>query len=254
MEKATLNASARELGKSKITALRNAGQIPAILYGRDHKPVTIAVDGKAVHKVLSTKAGLNILIDLDVEGKEKVMARVCDYQANPVTRDFTHIDFQIVDLRRKIEVEVPLHFDGKAPGVKEGGVMDIQRRSLQVRCLPTAIPEFLSVDIGALNIGDNIHIDDLKLPEGVECQHDQNFVIVAVVPPAKEEEVAPVAAPVEGEAAAAAPGGAGAPAAPGAAPAAGDKKAAATPGASAGDKKAPPASAPQGGEKKPAGK
>lgn len=234
MEKASLTATTRELGKAKTNGLRVSGKIPAILYGREHKPVTIAVDGKSVQKALSTKAGLNVLIDLDIEGKEKVMARVCDYQASPLTREFTHIDFQIVDLKRKIEVEVPIHFEGKSPGVKEGGVMDIQRRSLHVKCLPTAIPEFIAVDISALNIGDNIHMDDLKLPEGVECQHDQNFVIVAVVPPAKEEEVV-VAAPAEGEAAA----GAAAPAAGAAAPAA------------AGDKKAAPAA---GAEKKPAGK
>ncbi len=238
MEKATLAATPRELGKSTNNGLRLTGNIPAILYGRDHQPVTITVDGKAVKQALSTKAGLNVLIDLDVSGKEKVMARVCDYQANPLTREFTHIDFQIVDLKRKIEVEVPVHFEGKAPGIKEGGVMDIQRRTLNVKCLPTAIPEFISVDIGGLNIGDNIHVDDLKLPEGVECQHDVNFVIVAVVPPAKEEEVV-VAAPVEGAAVAAA----GAPAA-GAAPAAA--------GAAGGDKKgAAPAA---GAEKKPAGK
>lgn len=240
MERTLLNASARDLGKSTITALRNAGRVPAILYGREHKPVTISVDNKEVLKALSSKAGFNVLIDLNITGDKKVVARVCDYQANPVTRDFTHIDFQIVDLTRKIEVDVPLHFDGKSPGVKEGGVMDIQRRSLLVRCLPTAIPEFLAVDIGALNIGDNIHIDDLKLPEDVDCQHEQNFVIVAVVPPAKEEEVVPVVAvPVEGEAAAAVAG---------AAPASG----AAAPAAAAGDKKAAAPAA--GAEKKPAGK
>lgn len=240
MEKAELVAVTRELGKSKNRAVRNLGQVPAILYGRDHQPMNIAVDVKSVQKVLSTKAGLNILIDLDVTGKEKVMARVSDYQANPLTREFTHIDFQIVDLKRKIEVEVPLHFEGKAPGIKEGGVMDVQRRSLNIKCLPTSIPEFISIDIGGLNIGDNIHMDDLKLPEGVECQHDVNFVIVAVVPPAKEEVVAEVAAPVAGEAVAGAP----------AAGAAGDKKAAAP--AAGGDKKAAAPAA--GGDKKPAGK
>lgn len=242
MERTTLIASPRELGRSKISALRNAGQIPAILYGRDYKPVTISVDNKEVLSAVSSKAGFNVLIDLNISGGEKVVARVSDYQANPVTRNFTHIDFQVVDLTRKIEVEVPLHFDGKSPGVKEGGVMDIQRRSLLVRCLPTAIPESLSVDIGSLNIGDNIHIDDVKFPEGVECQHEHNFVIVAVVPPAKEEEVVAVAAPVEGESAAAG-------AAPAAGAAAGDKKPAAP---AAGDKKAAAPAA--GAEKKPAGK
>lgn len=251
MEKTALTAEARELGKAKINALRGAGKIPAVLYGRDHKPVTLAVDGKEVHQALSSKAGFNVLIDLNISGSEKVVARVCDYQANPLTREFTHIDFQIVDLKRKIEVEVPLHFEGRSPGVKEGGVMDIQRRSLNVKCLPTGIPEFIAVDISGLNIGDNIHLNDLKLPEGVECPHDVNFAIVAVVPPAKEEEVVPVVVPVEGEVAAAGAAGAAPGAAPGApaagAAAAGDKKAAPV----AGDKKAAPAA---GAEKKPAGK
>lgn len=242
MERTTLAATSRELGKAKNSALRNAGQIPAILYGRDHKPVNIAVDNKEVLKVVGSKAGFNVLIDLNIGGAEKVVARVCDYQADPLTREFTHIDFQIVDLTRKIEIEVPVHFEGKSPGVKEGGVMDIQRRTLHVRCLPTAIPEFIAVDISGLNIGDNIHVNDLKFQEGVECPHDQNFVIVAVVPPAKEEEVVPVAAPVEGEVAAAA---GAAPGAPGAA-------APAAPAAAAGDKKAPAPAA--GAEKKPAGK
>jgi large subunit ribosomal protein L25 len=241
MERTSLNASSRELGKAKVRGLRVTGKVPAVLYGREHKPVNIAVDGKEVHKALSSKAGFNVLIDLNLGDTEKVVARVCDYQAHPVTREFTHIDFQVVDLKRKIEVEVPIHFEGKSPGVKEGGVMDIQRRSLLMRCLPTAIPEFIPVDISALNIGDNIHVDDLKLPEGVDCHHDQNFVVVAVVPPAKEEEVV-VAAPVEGEATAAVAGApaAGAPVAPGTAPAATDKKA--------------PAPAAGGAEKKPAGK
>lgn len=243
MERTALAATSRELGKAKNNGLRNAGKVPAILYGRDHKPVNIAVDNKEILKAVSSKAGFNVLIDLNIGGAEKVVARVCDYQAHPVTRELTHIDFQVVDLTRKIEVEVPLHFEGKSPGVKEGGVMDIQRRSLNIRCLPTAIPEFIAVDINALNIGDNIHMDDLKLQEGVECPHDQNFVIVAVVPPAKEEEVV-VAAPVEGEAAAAA----GSPAAGAATPQGG-----AAPGAAgAGDKKAAAPAA--GGDKKPAGK
>lgn len=245
MERTSLTANPRDLGKAKTTGLRNTGKVPAVLYGREHKPVNIAVDNKEVLKALSSKAGLNVLIDLNIGGAEKVVARVCDYQAHPVTREFTHIDFQVVDLKRKIEIEVPLHFEGKSPGVKEGGVMDIQRRSLTVKCLPTAIPEFIAVDISALNIGDNIHINELKLPEAVECPHDQNFVIVAVVPPAKEEEVVVAAAPVEGEAAA---GAAAAPGAPGAAAPGG------APAAAAGDKKAVPQGGTAGAEKKPAGK
>lgn len=244
MEKTSLNAESRDISKSANKVLRATGKVPAILYGREHKPVSLTVDNKEVLKAVSTKAGFNVLIDLNIGGKEKVMARVCDYQAHPVTRTFTHIDFQIVDLKRKIEVEVPIHIEGKSPGVKEGGVIDIQRRTLNVKCLPTAIPEFISVDIGTLNIGDNVHVNELKLPEGVECPHDVNFTILACVPPQKEE------APVVAEAAIAAdavPSDKGA-AEAAAAPAGKAATGAAAPAAG----KAP--AAPQGGEKKPAGK
>lgn len=224
MQRTSLAAATREQGKSAVRDLRALGKVPAVLYGRTQQPVNLAVDAKEVKKAMSSKAGFNVLIDLKIGDTETIVARVCEYQAHPIHREFTHIDFQVVDLTRKIEVEVPLHFDGKSPGVKEGGVLDIQRRTLHIRCLPTSIPEFITVDISALNIGDNIHIDNVTLPEGAECPHHDNFTVVSVAAPHKEEVAVVAAVPVEGAAAPVA----GAPAAAGAAPAgaapAADKK------------------------------
>lgn len=243
MERVTLEATKREIGKSASGRSRSGGMIPAVVYGKKYEPITVAVNERTLEKAVSTQSKMNVLIDLAIEGSEKVLARICDYQADVLTRKFTHVDFQVLDLKQKITVEVPLMFTGKAKGVKEGGVLLMDRRSLTVRCLPMAIPEHIDIDISELMIGDGIHMNELKLPEGVECPHEVNFSIVSVVAPMKEEEVAAVAAegaPVEGAAAVpgaapvagAAPGAApgavpatGVKAAPGAAPAAGAKPA-----------------------------
>lgn len=208
MERTGLNAGIREAGKGLAGRLRTEGKVPAILYGRGHDPVSLTVDEKAFLKVIHTSAGRNVLIDLNIDDKEKVLARVRDVQVHPVYQGTLHVDFQIVNLTEKIEVEVPVHLEGKSIGVKEGGVLDISRRSLMLRCLPTSIPEFISVDISALQIGDSIHNNDITLPEGVEYQHNENFSIVQVVAPIAEEEVvateavAPAAVPTTAQSAA----------------------------------------------------
>jgi large subunit ribosomal protein L25 len=227
MERISLEADVRKEGKGLARRARLQGIIPGIVYGKNYKSVYVTVNEKALEKAVSTHAGLNVLLDLAVANKEKVVARICDYQADPIERTFTHVDFQIVDLKQKITVDVPVQFTGKSKGVKEGGVLVIDRRELKVKCLPVSIPEHIDVDITELMIGDSVHINDLKLPEGVECQHEVNFSIVSVVAPMKEEVAAPAAE------AATAEGAAASTAAPGAAPAAGGAAGAAPAGSAA---------------------
>lgn len=216
MERAALSASLRDPGKGGARRLRRDGAIPAIVYGKGTTPLTVSVPTREMEHVVHSSAGMNILIDLDIQGREKVVVRVRDYQADPIERAFTHLDFQAVDLTQKIVVEVPVHFEGKSEGVKLGGVLTISRRTIEVRCLPTNIPEFLRVDISALMIGDGIHVNDLQLPEGVEVPPHVNYSVVSVVAPQKEEEAAPAV-----EASAVPATEAAAPAAPVPAPAAG---------------------------------
>lgn len=220
MERISLEALKRAEGKGKAKEARRNSLIPGILYGKGCSPIAICVKEKELEKVVKTKAGMNVLFDLSIEGKEKVVARIREYQANPIKRNFTHVDFQVIDLTKKITVEVPILFEGKSIGVKEGGVLVMDRRALEVKCLPNAIPQNISVDISILEIGDGIHINDLKLPEGVECPRETNFAIVSVVAPMKEEVVAPVAEVVTIEGAAAPAAGAAPGAAVGTAPAA----------------------------------
>lgn len=193
MARTALAVGSRPVGKGAARRLRVQGALPAVLYGKGQTPMALCVDAKALHSTLHTSAGRNVLIDLAIDSKDTVVARVKDVQLEPLRYKPIHIDFQTVDLLEKIVVEVPVHFDGKAPGVKEGGILETSRRSLEVRCLATAIPEQIVIDISALNIGDSIHANDVQLPQGIEFPHAENFSIVQVVAPQKEE-VAAVAA------------------------------------------------------------
>lgn len=202
MERLELNAESREKAGKALATMRRTGFVPAILYGKKRDPKMLKVSALDLEKATATEAGFNAIFDLKIDGKKEGLVRICDYQSDPMRRFFLHVDFQIVDLKEKVEVEVPVHLVGKAPGVKEGGILEQQRRTLELKCLVTNIPDHLEIDVSTLNIGDSIHADEVKLPEGVEFPHGTNFTIVAVVPPTKEEEPTPVVAegavPVEG--------------------------------------------------------
>lgn len=240
MERKELNVNKREIGKSASKKIRKENRVPAILYGVGRDPQPLSVNMKEVDKVVSTEAGWNILLDLNIDGKDKVLSRISDYQADVLRRHLTHIDFQVLDLKKKIKTEVPIKLIGKAVGVKEGGIMEVIRRSLEVKCLPTEIPEHIDIDVTAMVIGDSVHIEDVTMPSGVECLYDTNFSIAAVVSPTLEiipevpEEEVPAelaegeeAPPAEGEEAKAAAPAEGKEGKEGAAPQAGkaEKKA-----------------------------
>lgn len=215
MERMALEVTKRQLKtKGTITEMRINGQIPAILYGPKREPLPLTVKNDDIKKVICTQAGMNILLDLTIDGADKVVARIRDYQADSIKRNLTHVDFQAIDLTKKMSVDVPLRIVGKSEGVKQGGTLEQHRRTLSIRCLPTNMPEHIEIDVSSLMIGDSVHINDVKLPEGAECVHDNNYTLISILAPMKEEvAVAAEAAPVEG----AAPAAAGAPAAEGAA-------------------------------------
>src|SRR5262245_64069113 len=120
-------------------------------------------------------------------------------QLHPLSGEVIHADLYEVDLTAKITVNVPLHFVGKAAGVVRGGILQPILREVEVECLPLDIPAFFDVDVSELDIGDSVHIEALKVPEGVTVVSEPNLALVAVVPPTVEEEPTPAAeAPVEG--------------------------------------------------------
>ena len=188
-------------GKGGARKARAAGQIPAVLYGHGETPQPIAVDFREFELALRGLKGSNAIVNLNVAGGE-FTALVRDVQYDPLSRAIIHLDFQHISLTEQIEVEVPVHFVGLPIGVKDsGGILEHLLRTLTVRCLPTAIPSSIDVDVTALNIGMNLHVGDLAPGTGYQIITDADVAVAAVVAPAAEE-VAP--APVEGEVAAAA--------------------------------------------------
>ncbi len=197
MDRVQLNVNLREgSGKGVARKVRAKGSVPGIIYGKGYQNISVEVNAKEITTAISGKSGTNTLLDINVPNHGVVTALLKDYQADILTRELTHLDFVKVDLSKKIQVSVPLHYVGKAEGVKEGGILEAIRRELEINCLPTAIPEFVEVDVSHLKVGMSIHINEVKLPEGIEvAHHDDNYTLVSVVAP-KAEEVA--AAPAEG--------------------------------------------------------
>ena len=205
MERMSLVASARtEIGKNAVKKVRQAGLVPAVLYGRGRAPVALAVDRRALLGALRTEAGRNVLIDLRVkrngeEATDTVM--IAEIQHDPIRREVLHVDLRQISLTEKIEARVPIQLTGVPEGIASGeGVLEQHLRELVVRCLPTAIPEQLTVDVAHLRVGGSLHVRDLPPHEGIEIVSPPEEVIAAVVMPKVEEVAAPAEAAAEGEA------------------------------------------------------
>ena len=226
MEIIKLSANRRhQSGKGPSNRLRREGRIPAIAYGKEHAPIALSVVPKSLLTVLGSDHGKNSVVELDVEGQEKLTVMVRDYAYHPVSRELVHADFQLVKLDQLIEVAVPFRVTGKAKGLLLGGVIQQVFRTLRVRCLPENIPVSIVVDCTDLDINDSIKATQLGLTEGVSVlvPEDQTLVVCAAPERAGADEVA--AAGADKGAAAAGDKGAAAKAAP----AGGDKAAAAKP-------------------------
>lgn len=200
MEKIDLKASVREsVGNGPARVLRRAGQIPAILYGRNTEPVLLSVNSKELEQILSKGSFGQFILNLVIQNGKQVTkaAMIKELQTHPVSGHLIHIDFYEIDMQRQIRVMVPVVTKGKSVGVEEGGMLNIVRREIEVFCLPGDIPESFEIDISELDIGDSIHLEDLPLGENVEVDSDVNYTVVTVLSP-KIEEVEAVEEEEEG--------------------------------------------------------
>ena len=220
----------------QVKQLRTAGRVPATIYGRETKPLNLELNSREFSDLLHHSASENLLVDLAVEkdAKAKRLALVQEVQHHPISGKILHVDFHEVSETEKVTVQVPLETTGEAVGVKAGGTLEHIQFKLKVRCLPKDLPDQITVDVSALEIGKSIHLGDIKAPEGVQIMGDKHITVISVSAPRAEEEVAataaaPAAGDVEMTKEKKEDGTAGAaPAAKGdaKAPAAGDKKAA----------------------------
>ena len=189
MEQLELKATFREQrGKSAAKRLRREGFIPGIFYGPDSQPVPLTLNPKELEKAMSTSYGSRVLLKLTIDGydKKKRNAMVKEIQIDPVTYRWTHADLYSIDLKREVEVEVPIKLTGTSPGVKMGGIMEQIRRELTIKALPKNIPSVIEIDISTLGLGDSIHVDDISA-ENYTIEADSNFTVVTVAAPETEE-------------------------------------------------------------------
>ena len=201
MEIVKLEAQKRPLqGKGPSRRLRMSGKIPAVAYGKKMAATTLAVDPKALKVAISGAHGMNNVLELDVEGKEKIMAMVREYAHHPVTRAYVHVDFLQVDMNEPVDVSVPFKLMGKPKGAVLGGLLQQVYRILPIRCLPANIPTHIEIDVTELGLGEAAKVSQLLLSEGVTVRLPIDQTVVSVVAPDKvvEEEKAPAAAPAAG--------------------------------------------------------
>jgi large subunit ribosomal protein L25 len=183
-------------GKGTARRLRAEGLVPAVVYGRHlEAPAHIAVDPLDVKKAIATPHKFNTLLTLKLEGQPERLVLLKDYQQDPVTREMLHADFIDVKENEQVKVNVPLVLVGRPVGVTEGGILSQTRRELELFALPAAIPEKIEADVSQLKIAQSLHINEVKLPQGVRVKSNVNYTVAVVSAPEKEEVVVvPVAA------------------------------------------------------------
>jgi large subunit ribosomal protein L25 len=198
-------------GKGVARKLRASGRIPGICYRRNAESIAVSLDPNELDRLIrKASSGINTLIDLKVAGGGDFDGRqvlIKELQRDPISGAYLHADLYAVDLQQKIHISVPIQVTGTAIGVSlGGGILDHATRELDVECLPDAIPEEFTVDVSDLEIGQSIHVRDIKVLEGVEILNDPDGSIISVVAPAVVEEEAPAEEELEGEGEAAAEG------------------------------------------------
>lgn len=199
-----LSAMKREgSGKGVARKLRQAGRVPAVLYGRGHDALPLSIDAMEAEHLFSGISVESTIIDLQIEGESApVQTLVREVQAHPHKKELVHVDFLRLQKGVAVDVSVPVHLDGTPVGVKtHGGNLEHTLHELPVRCIPSLIPEAIVVDVSGLDLDQAVHVSDLTLPEGVEATVEGDRMVCMVTAPRgaaegeDEEGVEPAAEP-----------------------------------------------------------
>ncbi len=199
MKSVALKAYPRsQVQRAEVTKLRAAGRVPATIYGRQAAPQNLEINTKEITDLLNHSVSENLLVDLTVEkdARSKRLALVQEVQHHPLSGKVVHVDLHEVAETEKVTVSVPVETVGEAAGVKNGGgSLTHVLLKLKVRSLPKDLPEQITIDVTALEIGKSVHLGEIAAPAGVEIMGDKHLTVVSVAAPRAEEEVAaPVAA------------------------------------------------------------
>ncbi|MEK8133023.1 50S ribosomal protein L25 [Paenibacillus filicis] len=184
---AALKAEARNGGtKGERKRLRAQGKVPGIVYGKKVSQISIVLDQKELLALLKVNPHAVIELDVPQFGKQPVM--INEIQRDGISRQLLHVDFHQINMDEPVNTTVRLDYVGDPAGVQVGGILQIQRHELEVRCLPTQIPDSIEVDVSALEIGENLLVSSLKLPSQVEVKTDEHDVLATILTPQKAED------------------------------------------------------------------
>ena len=188
---ANLKADLRDnSGSAESRRLRNAGSLPAVIYGMGMDPVSVVLDAREFNNALRSETGANTILNLEV-GKKKYTALAREIQKHPYKNEFLHVDLIQIDLTKTVEADVQINFIGTPIGVKEeGGLVQTVNATISISTLPTNIPSSLDLDISELNVGENATATDVELPDGVELasEDDESILVTITLPRAAIEE------------------------------------------------------------------
>jgi large subunit ribosomal protein L25 len=185
--------------KNAARRVRAAGKIPAVLYGAGHEPVAVEVDPKQITRILYSESGHNTIFDVEVTGTPAAKAMIVDWQREPIKDRLIHIDMKRIALDKVLTVSVRVKLMGVPVGVKtEGGILDQVMREVEIECLPADIPSHIDVDVSGMKMHEVLRVSGLPHSDKVKYLDDEDATVAHVITIREE-----VAAPAEGEAAAA---------------------------------------------------
>ena len=196
MAQITLPARVRvQKGKSAARKLRKQQEVPAVFYGPNSDPVTLAIKNADLQGVIKQAALENIILGLEIEsesGKEKRNVMVKELQSDPIKDYYYHVDFYEISMDKEVTIDISVHLVNTPVGVTNGGMLQHIRREMTISALPDRLIDHIDVDVSGLDIGESIHVEDIALPEGVTTSLDGQMAIAVVAAPA-------VSAAAEGE-------------------------------------------------------
>jgi len=181
-----------DTGKGAARTLRRSGIIPGVLYGQKKDTLPIQIEQGELKNLLKIEGVEASLINLELSGQEKETVMIKEIQRDPISKEVLHTDLIRISLDEEVTTSIPIVTVGTPAGVSEGGVEEFTRRELDIRCLPTEIPENIEVDVSALGIGDTILVSDLNIPDGIEVIDAPETAVFGIRPPTiiTEEEIA----------------------------------------------------------------
>jgi large subunit ribosomal protein L25 len=186
-----------ETGRSAVNKIKQQGLVPAVVYGGQEKPINLSIKAREIGNILAHATSEHFLVDLEIadgSSKGNRLALVQEVQHDALKGHVLHVDFHAVKADEKLHAEIPVVTAGEPSGVKNfGGILEISMHAIEVECLPKDLPDLITIDVSALNVGDGIHVKDIQFPEGVTSRVDGDLTVVRVAAPTVEVEPTPAA-------------------------------------------------------------